>query len=256
MYALPCLVAWHAVWWRGLAGHLRAAGIAPVPDTLRADLTPSALWARPDLLFAQTCGYPLTHAFAGRLQVVATPCYDAPGCDGPFYCSVLVVRADHPARSLGDLAGTTAAANEPESFSGHVALREAMAAARPGGSGFREILWAGDHLGALAAVRAGRAAVCAVDAVTHALVRHHAPRRLTGLREIGFTRRAAGLPYVTRADLDRATLGRLRQGLFAALADPALAEARAALLLTGAEILPDDAYADIRRRSDSVAAGA
>lgn len=46
----------------------------------------------PQLLFAQTCGYPLMHSLSGKVQLIATPCYDLPGCRGNLHCSWLVVR--------------------------------------------------------------------------------------------------------------------------------------------------------------------
>jgi hypothetical protein len=73
MYDLPGLAEVHAAWWAGLARHLRAAGLAEVPTAL-SGLDTAALWSHPELLLAQTCGYPLTHGYAGQLRVVATPC--------------------------------------------------------------------------------------------------------------------------------------------------------------------------------------
>ena len=50
------------------------------------------------------------------------------------------------------------------------------------------------------------------------------------------------MPYVTRADADPELVYRLRDGLMAALTDPALVSTREALLLTGAQVLPIQAY--------------
>ncbi|MGH6945900.1 MAG: hypothetical protein ACREDZ_01115, partial [Kiloniellales bacterium] len=54
-----------------------------------------------------------------------------------------------------------------------------------------------------------------------------------------------GLPDVTRAGAGPETIARLPGGLRAACADPALAQAREALLLTGIEILPRASYDSI-----------
>ena len=56
------------------------------------------------------------------------------------------------------------------------------------------------------------------------------------------TARAPGLPYVTRAGIGVDRLERLRDGVRAAFADPALAATREALLLAGVEFLPLAAY--------------
>ncbi|MDH3792788.1 MAG: hypothetical protein OES41_13700, partial [Rhodospirillales bacterium] len=62
------------------------------------------------------------------------------------------------------------------------------------------------------------------------------------------------LPYVTRADAGADRLARLREGLQAAMDDPALAPAREALLLTGAEPLPAAAYDGIDEMEAEAAA--
>src|SRR3546814_3772619 len=85
-------------------------------DVCSSDL--AALWTAPDLLFSQTCGYPLTHALAGRVTLVATPIYDCPGCDGGRYRSEILVRADDAAGQPADLKGRRAAVNAAESKSG------------------------------------------------------------------------------------------------------------------------------------------
>ncbi|NIR61538.1 MAG: hypothetical protein GWO02_19625, partial [Gammaproteobacteria bacterium] len=49
------------------------------------------IWRSTELLLSQTCGYPLTHALAGVVELVATPAYAAQGCRGPEYASLLIV---------------------------------------------------------------------------------------------------------------------------------------------------------------------
>jgi hypothetical protein len=92
-------------WWCGLARAFRAEGIQGVPERIDRGLPLATLWDAPDLLFTQTCGYPLFGSWAGRLQYLATPSYAAPGCKGVNYCSWIVVAADSPARALEDLRG-------------------------------------------------------------------------------------------------------------------------------------------------------
>ena len=54
-----------------------------------------ALWRAPDLLLAQTCGYPLTHGLTDAgVQLVATPRFDVEGYEDARYSSAIVVRAD------------------------------------------------------------------------------------------------------------------------------------------------------------------
>src|SRR5581483_1836272 len=122
MYDLEEVVKATDAWWAGLARAFRHEGVRDVPARLTRRGTAEDHWAASDLLFTQCCGYPLTHAFADLLQVVATPCYDAPGCCGPAYCSFVVVREDMRARDVEDLRGSTAAVNATTSQSGYSAL--------------------------------------------------------------------------------------------------------------------------------------
>ncbi|MFO1033391.1 MAG: PhnD/SsuA/transferrin family substrate-binding protein [Hyphomicrobiales bacterium] len=216
MYDLPELRAATDALWQAVA---RQLGVV-LPLTRAADFM--APWRDDQLLFSQTCGYPFTHEFAGRLTYVATPCYDADGCDGPRYRSLIFAREKVP---LIALRGAVAAVNTPESMSGMLALRlvfeERVAPL------FRERVMTGSHVASLAAVKAGTADVCACDCVTAALLRRHRPEALEGLVEIARSPLVPGLPFVTRAG-DPA---RLRAAVTAALADPDLTSTREALLL-------------------------
>jgi len=110
---------------------------------------------------------------------------------------------------------------------------------------FGRVVKSGGHLLGAAMVQKGEVDLAAIDCITHAMLARHAPHRLAGTRVLAQTAPAPGLPYITAAATDAETLRRLRQGLDAALADPSLAELRAALLIAGAARLPDDAYAAI-----------
>jgi len=83
--------------------------------------------------------------------------------------------------------------------------------------------------------------------VTLALFQRHRPDAVSGLRILDQTDPAPGLPYITRTGISDEELDALRTGLFAALADPELADVRADLLLKGAECIELDAYDTIRQ---------
>jgi ABC-type phosphate/phosphonate transport system substrate-binding protein len=248
MYDLPALRRATDDWWAGLARALTAAGVNGVPGQLERQLGLDEVWRHPDLLISQTCGYPLTHALRGQVQVVATPAYGVEGCDGAVYRSVILVRDGDPAGELGDLRGRRAAINSRTSQSGYNCLRRALAplAAKVrtdgGGPLFSEVVVSGGHGASLAAVRENRADLAAVDGVTYALTARTEPAAVAGLRVLAWSAPAPGLPYVTRADAGEDELAALRAGLLAAAADPELAAARRALSLTGFEVLPLAAY--------------
>ena len=256
MYDLPELRGATDAWWRGLVRAFRCEGIADVPDSVDRRQAYQDVWLAPDLLFSQTCGYPLTHALAGRVELVATPCYGAEGCEGPDYCSFVIVEADSAARAIEDLRGARCAINGLDSQSGCNALRSLVATASKGGRFFRSVAITGGHQASLALVAAGQADVAAIDCVTHALLARHRPQALAGTRVLCRTASAPGLPYVTRASAGADLLQRLRAGLERAFADPQVSEARSALLLDGAAVLPLAAYDRIGELEDAaIAAG-
>lgn len=216
-------------WWKGIARRLGT----DIPLTRQPDH--AALWASRDLLFSQTCGYPFTHALAGRLALVATPHYAADGCEGPYYRSIIFARRAIP---LHDLRGATAAVNDSDSMSGMLALKLVFAPLARQGRFFGRTVWTGGHVHSLMAVRDGRADVCAVDAVCVGLSRRHRPELMDGLVEIARSPLAPGLPYVTVAG----DVLHLRAALAAALADPDLADVRDRLLLAGHSVLDTQDY--------------
>ncbi|MBA4096935.1 MAG: phosphate ABC transporter substrate-binding protein [Rhodospirillum sp.] len=239
MYDMPERRPAIGAWWEGLARHWRAAGLRDVSQTTHmTDIDLYELWLAPDLFIAQTCGYPLTHRLKDRVTLVATPVYAVDGCAGGRYHSVIVARRDFDVRSLDDVAGKVAAINGYDSQSGWNALRHSMidkgAPAR--------ILETGGHRKSVAAVREGRADIAAIDCVTYAGLEALAPQEIAPLRIIARSASAPALPFVTRRDIAPADLEKLRAGLRAAMADPALAETRAAMLLSGVEIVPLQAY--------------
>ena len=245
MYDLPEIERATDSWWRGLARAMAHEGVPDVPDRLTRGRNFAALWRDPELLFSQTCGYPLTHAYKEDLRVVATPVYSAPGCRGPAYCSLVVVREGDPAQTPADLKGRAAAFNAPDSQSGYSALRAVVAPISEGGKFFACAVESGSHAESLAMVARGAVDVCTTDCVTFALLARHRPAAVRGLRALGQSPGAPGLPYVTKIATDYDALARLRGAVFAALEDPSLAETRAALLIEGAEVLPGSAYARI-----------
>lgn len=245
MYDLPAVRRATDAWWAGLARALAAAGIDGVPQRLDRRLGSAEAWRRPDLLLSQTCGYPMTHALAGRVRLVATPVYQVEGCDGPMYRSAFLVRDDEPAAGLADLRGRRVAVNARDSQSGYNCLRHALAplaASAGGGPLFSEVVTTGRHGASLRALRDRRADLTAVDAVTLALTTRGAPAAVAGLRVLGWSAPAPALPYITRAGAPDGELAALRAALMRAAGDPDLATTRAALSLAGFEVLPLAAY--------------
>jgi len=256
MYDLPELEAVNDALWAALAERLRAKGVDDVPDGLTRSAPLEAIWTAPQLLLAQTCGYPLATSLGERVRVVATPRYGAPGCDGALYRSAVVVRASDPARHLADLRGRRAAVNDLASNSGMNVLRAEIAPLAQGAPFFDAVTITGAHAASVEAVAAGEADVAAIDGVTWAHLQRLRPSATKALRVLGWTRATPGLPLIAAATIDAAHLAALRQALVEVAHDPELAATRAALRLEGFEILPEGAYAAIRAlEQDAIAQG-
>ncbi|WP_175941913.1 PhnD/SsuA/transferrin family substrate-binding protein [Caballeronia sp. BCC1704] len=246
--------------WRALldAVHTRLA------DTLKArgdtlgiadsvsDLT--GFWLRDDLLLSQTCGYPLLHALDDRVQLVATPDFDAPGCESGCesgsesggYRSVLVAGAHVNAASLADCRGLRAVYNDDDSNSGMNLFRHAVAPFAQGSRFFASVAKSGGHLASLHAVAIDKSAdIAAIDCVTLAFVRTHRPELAAGVRELGLTASAPALPFIASKRVPRDIVDALAAALSDTVAqDPALASR---LRLKGFVRLTPADYAPILR---------
>jgi ABC-type phosphate/phosphonate transport system substrate-binding protein len=216
-------------WWAAIATHLGLAA------TLQRGGDHTALWRRPDLAFSQTCGYPFTHEFRGKLKLVAAPHYGVDGCDGANYRSMVFARESKP---LAAWRGGIAAVNNPDSMSGMLALKLVFGPLARDGQFFAGAIATGGHIDSLIAVRDGKADVCATDAVCVALARTYRPECLEGLVEIARSPMVPSLPYVTVSG----GVALLRGALAAAFADPDLRQTRDQLFLTGYSALEPRAY--------------
>ena len=100
--------------WYGLASSFRRKGIKNVPDTLfRGEKT-----YQKKLFFGQICGFPLTHEYARRFKVIATPLYRTPYFTGPEYLSVITVHKQCKWQKLEDARGSRVVINSRASHSG------------------------------------------------------------------------------------------------------------------------------------------
>lgn len=254
MYDFAPLRAATNAWWSALASRLRAAGVADAPETLTRDIEPVAGWQDKRLLFGQGCQYPLSRLDPNPVRLVAIPAYEAPGCADSRYSSAIVVRRDDPARRLADLRGRRCAVNERESNSGYNLLRVTLARAGARAPFFSAVLYTGAHLESARAVAGLRADVAAIDCVSLALIGCSYPDIAGRLRVLEWTVASPGLPYVTARDTDTVTLGRLRDALRDAVADPALRTVRKTLLIAGIDPNVDESYAEVRALAAEAAA--
>jgi ABC-type phosphate/phosphonate transport system substrate-binding protein len=231
-------------WWHAVSRALRARGLADLPASLSRPSELEAHWRDPRLLLSQTCGYPLVTALLPDVAVVGAFRYAAPGCSGVDYRSELIARAED-AGSVEGFRGRVAAINSRDSHSGCRALLAAVAPLAPDGAFFGRELVSGSHRQSLAAVRSGAADIAAIDCVSLAGFRRCEPELVRGLRSVGSTRSAPGLPLITSATTGAAELAAIRAALQDACADETAADARRALFIDGFEPRSADTWAVI-----------
>ena len=241
MYDWPELHQAYDEFWAAIRDNIRASGL-DAPERLDRSRPHFENWSAPGLLFSQTCGYP----FTGKLQLLATPCYRAEGCDGPNYRSGIIVRRGSALVRGLDFRDARLTVNSLDSQSGYWALR-AFAAALPDGKGRpREITISGGHRNSLRSVGNGDADVAAIDAVCLAMAARHESAALSRIQIVGWSEAAPGLPFVTAIDHPESEVAVLRDAVIATVRDPRLSGLRESLFLNDAVRLPPSAYGRIR----------
>ena len=185
--------------WAGLVKHLAREGIDDAPRRLVHGGALRELWSDPALFVSQCCGFDLVHAYASKLQPLATPRYVAPGCEDGRYCSLVIVHETSSVSDLEQLRGKVCAINGWESHSGMSALRALIAPLNREGRFFSEVRVTGTHFNSIASVASRAADVAAIDCVTHAILGRYRPHSLDGTRTLCQTSHAPGIPFVTRA---------------------------------------------------------
>lgn len=248
--------------WRALLAHVHArmrpwldahGDSLAIVEPIETRLTD--FWLRDDVLLSQTCGYPLVHALDGRVQYVATPAFYIDGCENGDYHSVLVASYAANAGSLEDCRGLRAACNSDDSNSGMNLLRQSVAPLAAGRPFFASVLQTGGHLASLRALAVERTAdIAAIDCVTFEFVRDFLPELAAGVRVIGKTQPAPGLPMIASKNVAREGIGALAAALSSAISEDSPLARR--LKLKGFVRRPLDDYARIRQiESDAIALG-
>ena len=204
------------------------------PDELEWTVLARDIWHHPQLLLAQTCGWPLITELSESVAVVGTFDYAVNGAEHGSYRSVLVTQHDATLDELRGRPGIVAAVNGFDSLSGWVSLQHAW-------GGKPAAIVTGAHLGSVEALVAGRADVASIDAVSWALFAEHEPDVVAPLHVVGAGPRVPCLPLVTGSQHSR-DVPALRDAIGAAVADPAVSAACSALLIRGFVPLQLDDY--------------
>ncbi len=105
MYNLPEMRPRNAAFWGALADELRGDGWTNLPDALSFARHPVPERIENEVLFSQTCGYPLQTIYRGQYRLLGVPSYDAPGCRPAMHCAFILVRDDSSYEKPADLKG-------------------------------------------------------------------------------------------------------------------------------------------------------
>lgn len=192
------------------------------------------LWLSPQLLLAQTCGYPLMTRLRDKVRVVGRPVYELPHSSEGNHCSLLMVRADDPRTRLVEFRGSHGLINSDDSNSGMNLLRHQLAPLQQDGRFFARVCTTGGHRASLLRLKEGRGDLAAVDSVTYDYLARDASEEVAGLRILTHSAVSPCLPYITALEGDAAYAERLREAMNQALADlPEVAQ-----VLAIREVLP------------------
>ena len=195
------------------------------PDELEWIVLTPDVWHHPQLLLAQTCGWPLVTELAEFVAVVGTFDYDVPGSQGGYYRSVIVTRHDATLAELRARPGSIAAVNAYDSLSGWVSLQHVW-------GGQPDAIVTGAHLESVRAVAEGRTDLASIDGVSWSQIQMLEPALVTSLRVIGEGPLVPCLPVVAHWS-HAGHVAALRAAFAAAVAEPGLAESLATLRIRG-----------------------
>lgn len=256
MYGFEWLRPDVRAFWSALAGRLKDAGMESVPARLSWQLSEHELWHAPNLVFGQTCGYPLMKGLTGPVRLVATPTYAAPFVEGAMYRLLVIVGKGAGFTSLAQLKGKVAAINKPSSHSGYNAFRRLMADyvrqgmpeafVGPERAGsvqfFKHVVTSGSHMESIRAVATAKADVAAIDAVSFHLISRQMPELTGAVRVLTTTLPAPGLPFITAATRTDTELRWLRSALADVVGDAKLRPHLVNLGITGFQVIGREAY--------------
>ena len=242
MYNLPEMQAVNAAFWAALRSLLIESGLQDVPEGLTFDRLPVPERIGPEVLFTQTCGYPLETIFAGQAIRLGTPCYDAPGCDGPTHCGFFIVPEGSKAEELADLRDRVFLFNSRHSNSGMNLPRRALADIAEGRRFFAEVVETGSHPGNLDHIARGEADATVVDNMTYAFWVKYRPEAAARVRVLARTPPSPAIPFVTSVATPPATVEILRAALHALARESRYRDVMAGLLLADVVDVPDAPY--------------
>lgn len=185
------------------------------PDRLTRGADPWEIWQAPDLVLAQTCGYPYRARLHPHVTLIGTPDHGLAECAAGMYRSVFVVRRGAARQSLNHYATARFAYNEALSQSGWAAPQNH---AQKLGFQFENTLQSGAHLTSAQWVATGQADIAALDAISWDLMQQH-DDFATNLVALAHTDPSPALPFISAQNADQPRLFTAVSAAIAQLSD-------------------------------------
>ena len=220
MYNLAEMRAVNAAFWQALSAELAQEGLEELPAALDVARSPVPAAIGDDVLFTQTCGYPLQTIYRGQHQLLAVPSYGAPGCGDATHCAFILVREDAPFQAPEDLRGRTFALNSRHSNSGMNLPRLLLARLAGGKPFFGKVIETGGHGPSIERVVAGDADCASIDCLTYVFLQDFRPAFVRGLRVLAQTPPSPAIPFITSAATPPQVVEALRRALLRMSSEP------------------------------------
>lgn len=254
MYNLPEMQAANRSFWQALSQLLAEEGLSGLPAELAFARPPVPDAIGTDVVFTQTCGYPLQTIYRGQHELVGVPTYDAPGCGDTTHCAFILVRDESTYRTLESLRGSVFALNSRHSNSGMNLPRRLLADIAGGKAFFREVVETGSHNASIERVQARSADCASIDNMTYTFMQDYRPSAVAGLRVLTQTPVSPAIPFITAMSRSRDEVAAISRALLRMPAEPHAQEALRALRITNISRADRGAYQILMRYESEAAA--
>lgn len=220
MYNLPEMATRNAAFWKALSEEICADGFAnpPVELSFGRPSVPNAIGE--EVLFSQTCGYPLQTVYRGQFVLLGAPTYNFPGCGAATHRAFVIVRKDSGCKTVEDLRGSRFALNSRYSNSGMNLPRIMLARRGITAQFFGSVIETGSHTESIRRVAAGDLDAASIDCVTYGCFSDYHSEKMSDLRVLGETPESPAIPFITSVATPPDQIDALRSALLRLANDP------------------------------------
>jgi ABC-type phosphate/phosphonate transport system substrate-binding protein len=220
MYNLPEMANRNTAFWKALSEEIGAEHVPDRPSELSFSrpAVPDSIGR--EVLFSQTCGYPLQTVYRGQYALLGVPTYDFPGCGAETHRAFIIVRKDSDFKSLEDLRGSRFALNSRHSNSGMNLPRIMLARLGIKAPFFGSVTETHSHTESIRQVAAGDLDAASIDCVTYGFFNDCYPEKVSALRVLDETPESPAIPFVTSIATPAGQVDALRSALLRLASDP------------------------------------